>query len=242
MAMEVEPVRLPKKAEVVARRIAASIVENDFGPGTVMPSEPEMLAQFQVARSTLREALRLLETQGVLSLQAGRSPVVRQPSADQLLNSLTLLLQFRNGTFETLLRSRVLFEPPIAGEAARRARPEQLDALRENVAQAKKGSATQHELVRRELEFHRLVAECSGNQLASLIVATVATALANELGTQHVDHDFAREIQFHEQIIDALAAQDAAQAEALMRVHIQDILNSAEKNHRALLARPVHWM
>jgi DNA-binding FadR family transcriptional regulator len=242
MTIELGPVRLPKKAEVVARHIAASIVEHGLAPGTVLASEPEMLAQFQVARSTLREALRLLETQGVLSLQAGRSPVVSRPNGAQLLNTLTLLLQFRGGTFETLLRSRALFEPPIAAEAARRARPEQLDALRANITQAKSGVATQHELVHRELEFHRLLAECSGNPLAGLIVAAVVTALANVLGTQHVDHDFAREIRFHEQIVDAVAAGDAAEAEALMRVHIEHVLTSAQQHHRALLQRPVYWM
>src|SRR4051812_25076764 len=93
------PGRPRKAAEVVARRMVAELADQQVAPGTVLEQEPEMLARYGVGRNTLREALRLLETQGVLSLRAGRGPVVQTPTPDYLLNSLSLILQFHDATF-----------------------------------------------------------------------------------------------------------------------------------------------
>lgn len=237
-----DPVRLPKKAEVVARHIAASITDRGLEPGTAMPAETDMQAELGVARSTLREALRLLETQGVLSLQAGRSPIVRRPAPDGLVNSLTLLLQFHDATFKTLLDARVMFEPPIAAEAAQRATDDDLAALHANIELARADGRRMSQRVRTEMEFHRLLAEASKNPLASVIVATIAAALVNEIAEVHVEHDFAREIESHVDIVEAVAARRPDRAETLMRGHLEELLASVETAYPTLLRRPIRWM
>jgi DNA-binding FadR family transcriptional regulator len=238
-----DPVRLPKKAEVVARHIAALIFEQRLEPGTALPNEPDMLAQFRVARSTLREALRLLETQGVLSLQAGRSPMVRQPTPDDLVNSLTLLLQFQGATFETLLVARAMFEPVIAAEAARRGDAESIAELRRNVHDARlDSSATVLTRARRELDFHRLIAQSSGNPLANVVVATLTSIVANEFIDPDVDHDFDHELNVHEAIIDAIEAGDASLAHKLMSDHLDGLVATVRSDHPAILRRSVRWM
>src|SRR5207248_107530 len=77
-------VRSPKTSEVIARDLAARIAEGGLAPGSRLPVERVMLESLGVGRTTLREALRLLETRGVLTIRAGPKggPVVRRPSAE----------------------------------------------------------------------------------------------------------------------------------------------------------------
>lgn len=239
-----ESVRVPKKAEVVARRIAALITEQGLAPGTPVPNENEMLAQFRVARSTLREALRLLETQGVLSLQAGRSPTVRQPTSDELVNSLSLLLQFQGATFATLLRARVLFEPPIAAEAARNADAVDVAALRENIEAGRSDTWTSLSArVHNELDFHRVVANASKNPLATVMVATLLAVLHNGFSAEYPNEfDFDHEIEFHERVVDAIEAGQPDQAEALTRAHLEEVTKMVASRYPNMLRRPVRWI
>src|ERR1700733_13663454 len=75
--------RIPKTSERIAHALASCIVDQGFSEGALLPTEREMVATFRVGRTTLREALRLLETRGVLTIRPGPQggPVVRRPKA-----------------------------------------------------------------------------------------------------------------------------------------------------------------
>src|SRR4051794_14508658 len=83
--------RTRKASEDVARRLVAFIVDNRLSDGARLPTEAELQRHFGVGRTTLREALRLLETQGALTIKAGPrgGPVVRLPRPEDLRGSLT---------------------------------------------------------------------------------------------------------------------------------------------------------
>lgn len=209
----------------------------------MLPNEAEMQQELGVGRSTLREALRLLETQGVLSLRAGRGPIVRVPGPEYLLNSLTLLLQFQGATFETLLRARLLFEPPVAGAAALTITADQISQLRANVESVRLGERMAFgQLVQRELDFHRFLAKASGNAFAETIVVALAAALSHETLDSVHRHDAEQDVGFHEDIIDAMERRDSAAAEQAMREHIEDVIAKVETAYPGLLTRVVHWI
>ena len=98
------PARI-KRALVLAREIVDDIETNARGPGDRLPREEEMLARYDVARATLREALRFLELQGVIHLQSGRGggPVVARPQAADFASSMALILQFMDTDLAALL-------------------------------------------------------------------------------------------------------------------------------------------
>jgi len=85
--------RQPKTSERIARDIASHIVDNKLAPGTMLPTEREMIESMGVGRTTLREALRLLETRGVLTIKSGPrgGPVVRRPRPSDLSEALTCI-------------------------------------------------------------------------------------------------------------------------------------------------------
>jgi DNA-binding FadR family transcriptional regulator len=100
-----EPRMPPKRSEVVAQRIVKDIRARGLRPGDVLVAEPEMCAAYGVGRSTLREALRVLELQGVIAMRPGRGggPVVAAPNSRHLASTMALLMQFSNTTFRSVL-------------------------------------------------------------------------------------------------------------------------------------------
>ena len=112
-----------KVAEVVAREIVHDIVRRNLKPGTKLPPESEMLATYQLGRASLREALRILEVQGLIVIRPGRGggPVVANFSSRDFGRMSTLHFHVGRATFRDLVQARMVMEPVMAGLAAQRA-------------------------------------------------------------------------------------------------------------------------
>jgi DNA-binding FadR family transcriptional regulator len=114
------PRRSLKTSEIVALDIVRDIVGRALKPGDRLPLEAEMLVQYGVSRSSLREALRLLETQGLIKIRPGpgAGTVVAEPSPRNLGRTMTLYFHLANVSYDELLRTWVLTEPLLAELAA----------------------------------------------------------------------------------------------------------------------------
>src|SRR3984957_6839401 len=125
--------RVLKRSEVIARDLVQYIVDSRLPAGTRLPREREMIEQLGVGRTTLREALRSLETRGVLTIRSGPGggPVVRRPEPSDLTESLTLILQFQRATLVEVLDARAWLEPTVARIAASHITKAEVRRLRE---------------------------------------------------------------------------------------------------------------
>jgi DNA-binding FadR family transcriptional regulator len=110
-----------KTSEVVAFAVARDIVEHGLQSGDRLPLEAEMVEQYGVSRESLREALRLLEAQGIVSIRRGPGggPVVGTASSMNLARTMTLYFQLAGATYEELLEAWRMLEPLAADLAAR---------------------------------------------------------------------------------------------------------------------------
>ena len=110
-----------KTAEVVAFAVVRYIVDRRLRFGDRLPSEVEMLEHYRVSRESLREALRLLEAQGIVSIRRGPSggPVVGRAETANLARTMTLYFQLAGATYEELLQAWRMLEPLAAELAAR---------------------------------------------------------------------------------------------------------------------------
>ncbi len=124
--------RVQKTGEAVAAQLRRKIVRGELAIGERLPPEDELTAQLGIARTTLREALRILESQGLLAIKRGRGggPVVTMPPVDPLAQGLAVLLQLQGTTVGDLDEARQLLEPTLAGRLATRHSDADLDALR----------------------------------------------------------------------------------------------------------------
>ena len=126
-----QQIRLPKTGAVVAERLRHQIARGELTIGQRLPPEDELTAVFGIARTTLREALRILESQGLLEIRRGRTggPVVTMPKIDSLAEGLAVTLQLQGTTAGDLDVARQLIEPRLAGRLAQRHTADDLAAL-----------------------------------------------------------------------------------------------------------------
>ncbi len=201
-----------------------------------------MVAEYEVGRATVREALRVLEAQGVIEIRVGSGggPFVARPDARRLARMLSLLLRMSDVTLREVLDARLIIEPALAGQAARHRHDGQVEALRANhrgLRAAPRGSA---EFMRVSQEFHTLVADASGNRpLAALWSALAAIADGHEAGVRYTPAALGAMIAAHRKIGDAVIAGDADEAARSMTVHLEATRAYVARYYPAIIDTPV---
>jgi DNA-binding FadR family transcriptional regulator len=231
--------RTPKQSEMIARDLASYIVNSNLPAGTPLPPEREMVQSMGVGRTTLREALRLLETRGVLTIRSGPRG---RPDPRDLSEGLSLILQFEKADLTVMMDARSALEPAAARLAATRISPEMLEDLRETnrlIAENADDVETFFELNR---EFHRLIAEAGGNIVVRIFVESIMSiADGKSAGIVYKKPQIDAIVEAHERVIEALADGDAQAAEAAMNAHLEDSHAFWNRKYRDLLGTPVSW-
>ena len=135
---DLAPLRMRKTAEVIADRIRGQIARGELAAGDRLPPEDELMAALGVARTTVREALRILESEGLLVVRRGRGggPRVSTPTIDGVARGFAILLQLDEVTMVDLYQAREIIEPELAATLARNRSPADVDALRTCVEEA----------------------------------------------------------------------------------------------------------
>src|SRR4051812_47778666 len=160
------PLRIPKMAELVSQRLRRQIVRADLTEGEALPSEAALMAKFGVSRPTLREAFRVLESEGLISVRRGAhgGARVHTPNGDVAARYAGLVLEFRGATLEDVYDARAVMEPPCARRLARNRTKADINALRANVEEARATLDDPNTLIRLNNEFHATMIELAGNQ------------------------------------------------------------------------------
>jgi GntR family transcriptional repressor for pyruvate dehydrogenase complex len=236
--------RPQKTALLVAQRIVADIQAANGKAGDRLPPEKLMLEEYQVGRGTLRESLRFLELQGLISLKPGPGggPVIEKPDGSGLATSLTLLLQFENAPYRTIAEARAGLEPMTAQLAAERFTDEQLAVLETNISEMKKNLGDEARFLELNEEFHDMIAHGSGNALfAHLIDALTGILDGSAIGITYPERRRTAVHAAHVRIYEAMVAHDGEKAAEAMRVHIDEYSRYAELKFPEVLASPISW-
>jgi DNA-binding FadR family transcriptional regulator len=108
--------RVPKTAELVASHVRRRIVLGELTEGDALPSESALMEEFEISRPTLREAFRILESEGLITVRRGArgGARVQEPSSDVVARYAGLVLQHRGATVADVLNARVIVEAPAA--------------------------------------------------------------------------------------------------------------------------------
>jgi len=229
---------------LTAQRIVADIDRSGNEPGDRLPPERAMLEQYDVGRGTLRESLRFLELQGVISLKPGPGggPVVEQPDATCLGTSLTLLLQFANAPFRTIGEARAGLEPMMAQLAAERMTDAQLDELRSSVETMGEQLGHQEVFIDENKRFHDIVAHGSGNALFGYLIDALLGILdGSAIGIDYPEVRRRAVHRAHDRIYQAIASRDPEAAAAAMATHIGEYLKYAGNKFPEVMAARITW-
>src|SRR5437773_7539423 len=124
--MELEPVKSIRIYEDIVRQVKALIADGRLNSGDRLPPERELAERFRVSRTSVREALRSLQSRGLIEIRAGEGAFVRDISVDTLIEPLALVILPHREAVGELFEARRLLEPAIAALAARRATPDEI--------------------------------------------------------------------------------------------------------------------
>jgi GntR family transcriptional repressor for pyruvate dehydrogenase complex len=216
------PVR--RASDVLAEDLRARILSDEISPGTLLPTERDLAEQSGIGRSSVREALKTLEIQGLIVTRPGRSggsKVVR-PTAETLARSVGVFIRGRRVRLPVLIEIRQIIEPACAELAAERRTDADLDELASLTAAMRTGIEDTQTYLAANVDWHVRVAVASHNEL----LAGVLLAISQEVhaGTEigKLDERRVRDaaIHAHELICEAIGARDSQLARARMARHI----------------------
>ena len=158
-------VRSPKTAELVAGTLRRMVVDGQLKDGDFLPNEAELMAHFGVSRPTLREAVRVLESERLVEVRRGSrtGARVRVPGPEIVARPAGLLLELSGATIADVMVARAGIEPMAARLLAESGTPEAFDELDEMLAEHIPGGWQSDRLAETTGDFHRRMVELSGN-------------------------------------------------------------------------------
>lgn len=167
----------PKAAEIVAAELRRQIVTGRLKPGDKLHPENVLTTEFGISRPTLREALRLLESESLITISRGKHGGARVSSIDLSAASrqVGVFLQLEGTTLQDVWLARTLIEPPAAALLATRRDPVAFAALEANIEAAREAAA-QHELIRYadlSAEFSLLITKHCGSTTIHLLASLI---------------------------------------------------------------------
>jgi GntR family transcriptional regulator, transcriptional repressor for pyruvate dehydrogenase complex len=232
------------KSEHVAEALIGRILEARLKPGDLLGTEAELLAKYDVSRPTLRESLRMLQAQGVVTLRPGpRGGVtVGSPSIDSLAHALSVFLYLRNVPFGAVLKAREVIEPALAYEAALNGTEQDFEEMAASIARMRL-VADQDEFIRENRVFHEIVARVGRNDVLESFWSAISLLASGE---QHgITYSFGNRIHVvdaHEEILRACRAREPAVAAARMAAHVGELEHLVRRRYRSLLDEPTRMM
>ena len=233
-----------KVSERIAREIVYDIVSQGLQPGDRLPPETVMVRDYGVGRASLREALRILEVQGLINIKAGPGggPLVMGSDPQHVGRTLALHLQMMEVTLEDLLEAKIQLEPMQAYSTAEQQKPEVMAKFKTIVDEMSQPDADQNRLSR---EFHRAVAGGSGYPVLDILALTVAHIFNERVedpGEGIAPGQTPEEvIEEHIAISKAILAGNGARAQKLMKAHMDQYGASVRRRRGERLDNVVNW-
>jgi GntR family transcriptional repressor for pyruvate dehydrogenase complex len=221
-----KPLRTNQDARITAKLIAElkkRIVSGAIAPGDKFPPERELAKTFSVNRASMRQALKVLESMGVLSQRVGDGTYLSNSAETLLREPLEFLVLLDDLSQRDLADTRLIVEPELAARASERATGEDLAAMRTAIAAMEK-SKNVRERIAADLEFHDAILRASGNRICHLLFGGVNRLLFHGPGQPAKPPVVERALLFHRRIYAAIKGRDSCEAREAMREHILDAI------------------
>jgi GntR family transcriptional regulator, transcriptional repressor for pyruvate dehydrogenase complex len=197
------------------------ISEGALVAGARLPSERELAEKFQVSRSSLRQALKVLEIMGVISQRVGDGTYLNASAPTVLDEPMEFLILLNGLTSYELMEARIIVEPELAARAATRATEDDLAVLRSEMALMEKAE-TNADRSYHDILFHSAIFQAAGNRVCTLMFTVVHHSLRQfiELTSQLVPPRHT--LNLHQKIYSAIRRRNPEEARKRMAEHLQD--------------------
>lgn len=208
------------------------ILSGNYAAGQNLPSQGELCIELGVSRSVVREAMRTLQSQGLITVSQGKRPSVLPAGPRAVIETLSTLVERSQVSLLELLEVRRPLELEIAELAAQRRTGEHLAKLHASIV-ALEAAEDMETGIAADSRFHKILAEASGNPLFGIVLDVFASLLRDSRRQTIRQSGMDMAVSYHRQILAAVEAGDANSARSLMAAHMRqteiDIRKSREE-------------
>lgn len=224
--------RVPKASELIAADLRERIVRGELSEGEGLPSEGALMAEFSVSRPTLREAHRILESEGLLSMRRGAhgGATVHRPRAEFAARYAALVLQSRGVLLSDVYEARLMVEGSAAGVLAARRTRDGVPELHALINEAAACGDRLVPLLASHHRFHKALIELVGNETFTLVTGMMDNILSladlRHVEARQSDESELRSLRraqrTHVKVVELIEANDVVAADKLWRKHLAD--------------------
>jgi GntR family transcriptional regulator, transcriptional repressor for pyruvate dehydrogenase complex len=220
------PIQSGRIFEEVSDRIKELIFEGVYSVGDQLPSEGQLAETFNVGRQTVREALRMLEVSGFIKINRGASggPLITDTIFKKIGGLYVDAFRMKHITFEDLTVARFSIEKIIIERIVDRLDEKWLKKLRQNISKAQKKAAQNLRTTQENMDFHRLLAQATGNHVFVIVLESLLAIQGGFLVRLPPEVKITHSVTlYHEMITDALENRDKDKAFLLLEEHLLEI-------------------
>ena len=222
-------VRTDRISEAIIEQIKQAIFQKKITPGEKLPSERQLMEQFQCSRVTVREALKKLEYTGILEIRRGMQggAFLVDPSVKTGNNFLQDMFSLGNIKIADLTEARLAIEPFSVALAAMRIKDDALAQLKQNIEETreclKKKNPTDARLL--NLEFHRIISQASENPVIFFMIDSMLDIMENNISSAIVltEKPVQRTLDYHDKLFKVISERNSEGARDIMLEHIGQI-------------------
>ncbi len=224
--VRLSPIDVPKASDVLVHDLRERILSGELPEGTALPPERELVVQTRMSRTTVREALRILEVQGLVTIRAGRAggAFVRRPDGESVTSSVSLLIRGNQIRLSALLETREALEPVCAQLAAVHRTDDDVAALKAANKAIADPDATLAEFLQANVDWHVGVAVATHNELITAFVTALSRAIYSSTENEtFVDADV-RQVtaRAHRSVTQAIEKRDVTASVRRMTRHVHE--------------------
>ncbi|HVJ59839.1 MAG TPA: FadR/GntR family transcriptional regulator [Burkholderiaceae bacterium] len=222
--LKLAPIHVPKSSDVLADQLRKQILGGELAPGAPLPTERDLVLQTRLSRGSVREALRILEAEGLVSTRPGRlgGSVARQPGDESLAKYINLFVHGRGISLKSVLQTREAIEPALARLAALNRTAAERDELVRATERVEQAYADTPLYLAENVKWHCAIAAASHNELLRAFMVAISSMIYKASAIENFATEDIRRvvIKAHRRILDAIVAGDGAAAERRMARHL----------------------
>ena len=220
------PIKKTRVSENLAYEIKQKIINGSLKAGDKLPSERDLAKQCETSRVTVREAFRLLESDGLLTIKQGADggAFIREIDLKTVENSLNVFFQYSDISLSNLTETRAIVEPQIARLAAQNRTEANINEMEKIINHCSHSLDMKQIDLEALFQFHFILAKASQNPLLTAISNSLIRFLGGKLASSNMEdagHFYQKDQEFHQQIFSAVKNKQPEKAREVMQNHIE---------------------
>jgi len=224
-----KPIKQVKVSTLIVDQIKAHILKGDLNPGDSLPSEREMMKFFNVSRSSLREALKILDAIGFVEITQRKRTRVKSLVPGSFIEPIRRLLKDDIDTVLEVHDVRRCLESWNSYYAAERATEEDIKILKQNVESMENEINKKKSLIDDDAAFHLAISAAAHNKIQTHLMFSIYALIQNTVGICYETNESLDILEEHQDIYHAIKNKDPKLARQKMDVHLNNVLYRIHK-------------